>query len=78
MINVSHESYDADYCTRGGAEQLKARIEAYWRERGYDVRIRLEHNGFVPAMRSARTDVRSNMRNGLPVDLLVDEARKAA
>lgn len=55
-----------DFCTREGALRLKERIEAYWKERGYDVTIELHEAGFMPAMRSARTDVRSNMVNGLP------------
>ena len=62
-----------DFCTRDGALRLKERIEAYWRDRGYDVNIELCEAGFMPAMRSARTDVRSNMVNGykaMPVRLL--------
>ena len=55
-----------DYCTRDGAERLKAQIEAYWAERGKDVKINLVQAGFLPSMRSARTDVRSNMINGVP------------
>lgn len=55
-----------DYCTSEGARRLKQRIEEYWRERGYEVSVDLVDAGFMPAMRSARTDVRSNMVNGLP------------
>jgi hypothetical protein len=55
-----------DFCDTDGARRLKARIEEYWSERGFDVNINLVEAGFVPAMRSARTDVRSNMINGLP------------
>jgi len=55
-----------DWCTPEGARRLKSRIEAYWAERGYDVTVDLVDAGFMPAMRSARTDVRSNMVNGLP------------
>lgn len=55
-----------DFCTREGALRLKERIESYWKERGYDVNIELLEAGFMPAMRSARTDVRSNMVNGKP------------
>jgi hypothetical protein len=57
---------DHDFCTSDGARRLKQRIEEYWRERGYDVEVKLVDAGFVAAMRSARTDVRSNMVNGLP------------
>ena len=55
-----------DYCTREGAERLKQQIEAYWAERGHDVKINLVQGGFLASMRSARTDVRSNMVNGVP------------
>ncbi len=55
-----------DYCTREGAERLKAQIEAYWSDRGLDVTVNLVQAGFLPSMRSARTDVRSNMINGVP------------
>lgn len=56
-----------DFCTREGAERLKAQIEAYWAERGHDVKINLVNGAFLPSMRSARTDVRSNLVNGVPV-----------
>ena len=55
-----------DHCTQEGARRLKQRIEQYWTERGYDVSVDLVEAGFMPAMRSARTDIRSNMVNGLP------------
>ena len=55
-----------DFCNPDGARRLKQRIEEYWRERGYAVDIKLIEAGFVAAMRSARTDVRSDMVNGLP------------
>ncbi len=56
----------ADYCSREGALALKARIEAYWRDRGQDVMIALHNVGFHPAIRAARFDVRSDMVNGMP------------
>lgn len=55
-----------DFCNPDGARRLKQRIEDYWRERGYAVDVKLVEAGFVAAMRSARTDVRSDMVNGLP------------
>ncbi len=55
-----------DYCTREGAERLKQQIEAYWAERGHEVKINLVQGGFLASMRSSRTDVRSNMLNGVP------------
>ena len=57
---------DHDFCNVDGARRLKQRIEEYWRERGYNVEVKLVEAGFVAAMRSARTDVRSDMVNGLP------------
>jgi hypothetical protein len=57
---------DHDFCNAEGARRLKQRIEEYWRERGYTVEVKLVEAGFVAAMRSARTDVRSDMVNGLP------------
>lgn len=56
----------SDFCTEDGAKRLKMKIEEYWRNRGFDVNIDLVDAGFIPAMRSARTDVRSNMVNGMP------------
>lgn len=50
-----------------GAQRLKARIEAYWAERGRHVQIRIEPKGFTSQMRAVRFDVRSDMRNGMPV-----------
>ena len=55
-----------DWCTTEGARRLKQRIEAYWRDRGFEVDIKLIEAGFMPAMRSARCDVRSDMVNGMP------------
>ena len=55
-----------DYCTREGAERLKQQIEAYWAERGHEVRVNLVQGGFLASMRSARTDIRSNLMNGVP------------
>lgn len=57
---------DYDFCNVDGAKRLKQRIEEYWRERGYNVDVKLIEAGFVAAMRSARTDVRSDMVNGFP------------
>jgi hypothetical protein len=57
---------NGDYCTREGAERIKKKIEDYWAERGCDVTVNLVQGGFLASMRSARTDVRSNMINGVP------------
>lgn len=56
-----------ELCNGEGARKLKARIEAYWSERGYAVNVRLVKGEFVMAMRSSRFDVRSDMINGMPV-----------
>ena len=56
----------ADYTSRDGAMALKAKIEAYWAERGMNVQLALHNVGFHPAIRAARFDVRSDMINGLP------------
>lgn len=58
---------DHDFCNCDGARRLKMRIEEYWRDRGFKVDVKLVDAGFVAAMRSARTDVRSDMVNGFPV-----------
>ena len=55
-----------DFCSRHGAQQLKAKIEAYWAERGQNVQVMLHNVGFHPAIRAARYDVRSDMVNGMP------------
>ncbi|PHR60389.1 MAG: phosphoglycolate phosphatase [Robiginitomaculum sp.] len=55
-----------DYCTREGAERIKKKIEEYWADRGRPVTINLVQGAFLASMRSARTDVRSNMVNGVP------------
>ncbi|RIJ15515.1 hypothetical protein [Henriciella mobilis] len=55
-----------DWCNAEGAKRLREKIREYWAERGYEVDVDLVDAGFVPAMRSARTDLRSNMVNGMP------------
>lgn len=57
---------EPDFCSANGARRLKSKIEEYWRDKGFDVEIKLVEAGFVAAMRAARTDVRSDMVNGLP------------
>ncbi|MEP1229483.1 MAG: phosphoglycolate phosphatase [Litorimonas sp.] len=58
---------NGDYCTREGAERLKQQIETYWAERGHKVHVNLVQGGFLASMRSARTDIRSNLTNGVPI-----------
>lgn len=56
----------SDLCTRDGAARLAAQIKEFWRKRGFDVDLETHDEGFVAAMRSGRTDLRSNMVNGMP------------
>ena len=53
--------------TREAAERHKRIIESYWAERGYGVRVDIFETKFHPSIRSTRWDVRSDLRNGLPV-----------
>ena len=63
---VAIRETETDYCSRDGAVALKAKIESYWRDRGQDVMLSLHNEGFHPAIRAARYDVRSDMVNGMP------------
>lgn len=56
----------AEYTDRYGAQALKARIEAYWRARGFEVQVMLVEGSFTPQLRSCRVDLRSDLVNGLP------------
>ena len=55
-----------DLCNALGAGRLKQRIEEFWRARGCAVKVQLLESRFTAAMRSSRTDVRSDMLDGLP------------
>jgi hypothetical protein len=66
-----------NYCNLDGAMLLKQQIEDYWRDRGRAVNVTLHGVGFVAAMRFARTDVRSDMRNGYPVAALPSQQEAA-
>lgn len=56
----------SDFCTNEGANYLAERIKEFWRKRGYEVDIEARREGFISTMRSARTDLRSDMVNGMP------------
>jgi hypothetical protein len=56
----------SDHCTDDGATRLAAKIQEFWRKKGFDVSVEMKPEGFVATMRSARTDVRSDMVNGMP------------
>ena len=64
----------ADLCDRDGAGRLAAKIQDFWRKRGFEVDVEMRDEGFVSTMRSSRTDVRSNMINGMPTRSLAAEA----
>lgn len=65
-LRGSNQGEGVDFCSREGAQIIKARIEAYWRDRGQHVMVMFENVGFHPAIRAARYDVRSDMMNGRP------------
>ena len=56
----------SDLCNDDGAVALANRIKEFWRKRGFDVEVETRREGFVSTMRSARTDLRSDMVNGMP------------
>lgn len=56
----------SDHCTDDGAARLAGKIREFWLKKGFDVEVDLKEEGFVSTMRSARTDVRSDMVNGMP------------
>lgn len=56
----------SDLCTRDGASRLALKIKEFWRKRGFEVDVETRDEGFVSTMRSARTDLRSDMINGMP------------
>jgi len=65
-MGMETETAMSDYCSTEGASRLKYLIQDFWRRRGFDVDVELVSEGFVATMRSARTDVRSDMVNGMP------------
>ncbi len=65
-----------DYCNNAGAECIKEKIINVWANDGLGVDIMLIKAGFTPALRSARTDVRSDMINGLPRSMLSSNIKK--
>lgn len=64
----------ADLCDRDGASRLATKIQDFWRKQGFDVVVEMREEGFVSTMRSSRTDVRSNMINGMPTKQFAAEA----
>lgn len=66
VIPLHEEEFRNDACSKDGALRLKEKIEAYWLARGHAIQVTPVHVGFVPVMRSARTDLRSNLVDGPP------------
>lgn len=62
----------SDFCNQDGASRLAAKIQDFWRKRGFDVVVEMKDEGFVSTMRSARTDVRSDMINGMPTRMVAE------
>ena len=56
----------SDFCDEDGAARLASKIREFWRKQGFEVDVEMKPEGFVSTMRSARTDVRSDMVNGMP------------
>jgi hypothetical protein len=77
LFSASRGGSMTDFCTREGAQALKEKIEAYWRERGHNVLVSLQNVGFHPAIRAARYEIKSDMVNGMP-RAVVAAARKTA
>lgn len=72
------ETPGQDWTCASGAAQLKNRIEAYWRSRGYEVQVMLVDGPFSAALRATRVDVRSELVNGLPRAALKPISNNAA
>lgn len=66
MTDFGADESFREYTDRAGANELKARIEAFWRARGHEVQVMLVEGGFTAALRAARMDVRSDLVNGRP------------
>ena len=56
----------SDLCDKDGAKRLAIKIQDFWRKKGFEVHVETREEGFVSTMRSARTDLRSDMVNGMP------------
>lgn len=69
MVEMIHVN-PPNHCSQAGAFELKARLEQYWNQRGYKVRVSVAEAGFRPALRAASFELRSDMVNGLPAGAL--------
>ncbi len=66
LLTRAPRSDGPDFLSESGALMLKRQLEAYWSERGYDVKVWVQEMGFHAAVRAVRYDVRSNLINGAP------------
>ena len=57
----------SNYFAKDGARELQQRIKDYWSESGYDFEVGVVPSEYDEKVRSVRYDVRSHMRNGMPV-----------
>lgn len=55
-----------DATSEAGAYRLKQQIERYWRERGFEVHLRLVKGAYQIGARQASYQIQSDMINGLP------------
>lgn len=56
-----------DYCSQSGAQKIADAVASYWFLRGYEVAAETKHGDTAQLDdHHARTDVRSDMVNGLP------------
>ena len=56
----------AEWCSDPAASELRNKIEAYWRKRGFAIQTEAVDAEYVDTCRTARVDIRSNLINGLP------------
>lgn len=67
MTDTFNDKHFGDDLTGdGGAQRLAARIERYWRERGYAVHVRTRRIAFHHTLRIAPLVLESDLINGLP------------
>lgn len=70
---MSLEDNDSDdLCTKDGARIVARRVRKVWGVLGNNVAVDEEFvdQGFTPQLRSARTDYRTGMKDGMPADCI--------
>lgn len=70
MSVENSDSDNDDLCTKDGARVVGKRVKKVWGVLGEDVDVGEKYvdQGFTAAMRSARTDYRTGMKDGMPED----------